>query len=135
MAYATASDVETELGRSATSAAETAQWEAWLERVERAIRRRFTREGYDLDDQVTLDVPSESDVIDVEVARVVDKVNNPTSSTSTTTTRSIDDASISNTTRREGVETGEALTITDAEWLSLLPVKPRRSQAFSILPS
>lgn len=135
MAYATASDVETELGRSASSPAETAQWEAWLERVERAIRRRFTREGYDLDAQVALDAPSESDVVDVEVARVVDKVNHPTSSTSTTTTRSIDDASISNTTRREGVETGEALTITDAEWLSLLPVKPRRSKAFSILPS
>ena len=135
MAYATASDVEVELGRSATSAAETAQWEAWLDRVERAIRRRFTREGYDLDEQISLDAPSESDVIDVEVARVVDKINNPTSSTSTTTTRSVDDASVSNTTRREGVETGEALTITDDEWASLLPVAPQRAKAFSILPS
>ncbi|VXC08559.1 Gp19/Gp15/Gp42 family protein [Aeromicrobium sp. 9AM] len=135
MAYASASDVEVELGRPAVSAAETAQWEAWLERVERAIRRRFTREGYDLDVQVALDAPTEEDVIDVEVARVVDKINNPTSSTSTTTTRSVDDASISNTTRREGVDTGEALTITDAEWVSLLPVRPRRSKAFSILPS
>lgn len=135
MAYATASDVEVELGRSATSSAETAQWEAWLERVERAIRRRFTREGYDLDAQVILDAPSEADVIDVEVARVVDKINNPTTSTSTTTTRSVDDASVSNTTRREGVETGEALTITDDEWTSLLPVPPQRAKAFSIMPS
>lgn len=131
MAYATASDVETELGRSATSTAETAQWEAWLERVERAIRRRFTREGYDLDDQIAVDAPSVSDVVDVEVARVVDKANNPAGYTSTT--RSVDDASI--TTRREGVESSEGLTITDAEWASLLPVPPRRARAFSILPS
>ena len=103
--------------------------------MERAIRRRFTREGFDLDVQVALDLPTEQEVIDVEVARVVDKVNNPTSSTSTTTTRSVDDASISNTTRREGVDTGEALTITDAEWASLLPVTPRRSKVFSVLPS
>lgn len=130
MAYATASDVEIELGRSATSTAETAQWEAWLERVERAIRRRFTREGYDLDEQVALDAPTENDVIDVEVARVVDKANNPVGYTSTT--RSVDDASI--TTRREGVESSNGLTITDAEWASLLPVAPSRPKAFSIMP-
>ena len=131
MAYATASDVEVELGRSSSSAAETAQWEAWLERVERAIRRRFTREGYDLDVQVALDAPSEADVIDVEVARVVDKINNPAGYTSTT--RTIDDASI--TTRREGIESGDGLTITDDEWASLLPVPPQRAKAFSIMPS
>lgn len=131
MAYATASDVEVELGRLAVSTAETAQWEAWLGRVERAIRRRFTREGYDLDEQITLDTPSESDVIDVEVARVVDKANNPGGYTSTT--RSVDDASV--TVRREGVESGDGLTITDTEWASLLPVKPRAAKAFSIMPS
>lgn len=131
MAYASASDVETELGRSAYSPDETAQWEAWLERVERSIRRRFAREGYDLDAQIDLDAPSPDTVIDVEVARVVDKANNPGGYTSTT--RSIDDASI--TTRREGVENGDGLSITVVEWASLLPVAPRRSRAFSVLPS
>lgn len=131
MAYATPSDVETELGRPATSAAETAQWEAWLERVERAIRRRFTREGYDLDEQIELDQPAEADVIDVEVARVVDKANNPGGYTSTT--RSIDDAAV--TVRREGVESSEGLTISDAEWASLLPVRPNRPKVFSVMPS
>lgn len=131
MAYATAADVEIEIGRPASSTAETAQWEAWLERVERTIRRRFTRAGYDLDDQVAMNEPSEADVIDVEVARVVDKANNPSGYTSTT--RSIDDASV--TTRREGVESGDGLTITDAEWESLLPTPPKRARAFSIMPS
>lgn len=131
MAYATASDVETELGRPATSPEEANQWEAWLERVERAIRRRFVREGYDLDEQVALDAPAEQDVIDVEVARVVDKINNPSGITSVT--RSVDDASI--TTRREGPDSGNALTITDDEWVALLPIKPKRARAFSIMPS
>jgi len=131
MAYASASDVETELGRPATSSAETEQWEAWLERVERAIRRRFTREGYDLDEQVELGAPSAEDVIDVEVARVVDKTNNPAGFTSTT--RSVDDASV--TTRREGVASRDGLTITSAEWASLLPdASGVRSKAFSLMP-
>ena len=131
MAYASASDVEVELGRPAASTAETAQWEAWLERVERAVRRRFVREGYDLDDQIALDAPSEEDLIDVEVARVVDKANNPAGYTSTT--RSVDDASV--TTRREGVASGDGLTITNDEWASLLPAAANRPRAFSIMPS
>lgn len=131
MAFATASDVEIELGRSADSEIETGQWEAWLERVERSIRRRFTREGLNLDEQIQLGAPAIEDVIDVEVARVVDKANNPAGFTSMT--RSIDDASI--TTRREGADSGDALTITDDEWLSLLPAIPRTAHFFSILPS
>ncbi len=130
MAYATASDVEVELGRPAASVAESAQWEAWLDRVERAIVRRFTREGYVLDDQIAAGAPTEQDLIDVEVARVVDKVNNPAGYTSVT--RSVDDASV--TTRREGVESSDGLSLTKADWASLLPVVANRAKAFSLMP-
>jgi hypothetical protein len=129
MAFATASDVETELGRPAISDAESAQWQAWLDRVERTIRRRFTRSGYDLDAQTALDQPTAQDVIDVQVARVVDKINNPNTRQSSTT-RSVDEASV--TTRYESVTSGDPLDPTDDEWDALLP--RAESNAFSTRP-
>lgn len=132
MTYATVADVETEIGRPAISAAETAQLGGWLARVERSIARRFTREGYDLDEQVALNAPTAQDVIDVEVAAVARKVDNPTGVTSVT--RSVDDASV--TTRREGATTtGDPLSLTDDEWSALLPAQSKRSRVFSVMPS
>jgi hypothetical protein len=132
MAYATASDVETELGRPAFSAAETAQWAAWLARVERAIVRAFRRAGLSLDDQVALDDPTAEDVRDVLVAVVIRKIQNPTWG-ETSYTRSIDDASI--TTRREGGSGGDPLSLLDSDLSSLLPTRPGGARAFSVMPS
>ena len=129
MTYATTDDVETELGRTATSATETAQWAAWLDRVERAIMRRFTRAGLVLADQITAGTLAAEDVADVEVAAVVRKVTNPAGLTSVT--RSLDDGSI--TTRREGDDNRDGLVITDEEWAALLPISG--SAAFSTRPT
>lgn len=132
MTFAIASDVETEIGRPAITAAETAQWTMWLERVERAITRRFTREGYDLQEQVNLGAPSVGDLIDIEVTAVARKIENPTGVTSVT--QSIDDASV--TTRRDGAASGgDPLALTDDEWTALLPAKSKRARAFSVMPS
>lgn len=118
MSYALASDVEIELGRPASSAEETAQWEAWLDRVERAIERAFRRAGLVLADEVTAGDPTQQDVIDVEVAAVVRKIQNPQWGL-TSVTRSIDDASV--TTRSDGADLGDPLSLTESEWFSLLP--------------
>lgn len=115
MTYASVSDVEVELGRTATSA-EVPQWTAWLERVERSIVRRFVRAGLVLADQVVLNDPSADDIKDVEVSAVIRKVTNPNGLTSVS--RSLDDGVL--TTRREGVE-DTGLSVTDAEWDLLLP--------------
>lgn len=117
MTYAVPADVETELGRAASSATETAQWTAWLARVERAIVRRFTRAGLVLADEITKGTVATDDIKDVEVAAVIRKVTNPTGLTSVT--RSIDDGSI--TTSRPA-DPGDPLDVTDEEWASLLPV-------------
>lgn len=127
--YATATDVETEFGRPATSAAETAQWTAWLDRVERAIDRRFTRAGLVLADQVALDDPDAETVQDVMVAAVLRKIANPAGTTSIT--RSVDDATI--TTRHERENDGDPLTVTDSEWEALLPA--RTSNMYTVRPS
>ena len=129
MSYATPADVETELGRPASSPAETAQWQAWLDRVERAIARRFTRAGLVLATQVTANDPTEQDVVDVEVAAVVRKVTNPLGLTSVT--RTLDDGTV--TTRRDGADESDALAITDREWDALLPASD--DTAFSVRPS
>lgn len=127
MTYASVSDVEVELGRAASSTEEAMQWDAWLERVERSIVRRFTRAGLVLADQVMLSDPSAGDIKDVEVAAVIRKIQNPTGVTSVT--RSVDDASV--TTRREGTsDTG--LDLSDSEWDLLLPFGD--SEAFSTRP-
>lgn len=130
MSYADPSDVAVELGRPAASVTpeESAQWQAWLDRVERAIERGFRRAGLVLADQIDLGDPTEADVIDVEVSRVVDRVNNPTKVTSIT--RSVDDATI--TTRNESGETGDPLDLTDLDWQTLLPNDDRG--AFSTRP-
>lgn len=128
MTYATTTDVETELGRTAASATEAAQWQAWLDRVERAIVRRFTRASLVLADEIAAGNLTADDVADVEIAAVVRKITNPSGLTSVT--RSIDDATI--TTRREGDETREGLEITAQEWATLLP--GAESEAFSSRP-
>lgn len=128
MSYATAADVAVELGRPASDADETAQWEAWLARVERTIARRFTRAGLVLADQVTAGDPTEDDVKDVEVAAVIRKITNPLGLTSVT--RTLDDGTV--TTRREGAEEADGLALTEEEWEALLP--STSSAAFSTRP-
>lgn len=130
MSYADPSDVAVELGRpiSSVTPEESAQWQAWLDRVERAIERGFRRAGLVLEDQIEVGDPTEEDVIDVEVSRVVDRVNNPKRITSVT--RSVDDATI--TERNESGESGDPLDLTDLDWQSLLPDDNR--QAFSTRP-
>jgi hypothetical protein len=128
MSYADPSDIAIELGRSTYSDDDSAQWQAWLDRVERAIERGFRRAGLVLADQIALGDPTESDVIDVEVARVADRVNNPTKITSIT--RSVDDASV--TTRNDNAGDGDPLDLTDLDWQALLP--GRDSAAFSTRP-
>jgi hypothetical protein len=128
MTYATATNVAVELGRPASSADETAQWEAWLARVERTIERRFTRAGLVLADQVALDDPTAEDVADAEVAAVIRKITNPLGLTSVT--RTIDDGTV--TTRREGAEDADGLALTAEEWDILLP--STSAAAFSTRP-
>lgn len=128
MTYATDADVAVELGRPAASTAETDQWNAWIARVERAIARRFTRAGLVLADQVTAGDPAEDDVKDLEVAAVVRKITNPLGLTSVT--RTLDDGTV--TTRREGVEDGDGLALTEDEWEILLPATS--AAAFSTRP-
>lgn len=132
MSYAVPGDVEIELGRVASSVAETAQWQAWLDRVERAIERRFIAAGTTLAAEIALGSPTVEDVIDVEVAAVIRKIQSPMWGV-TSVTRSLDDASV--TTRNEsGDESGDPLGLTDAEWLSLLPNGIGESDAFSTSP-
>lgn len=129
MAYAQTSDVEAELGRPASSVAEEAQWQAWLDRVERAIERGFRRSGLVLDDQLALDDPTVEDVIDVEVGAVIRKIQAPNWGV-TSTTRTIDDASV--TDRREGGTVGDPLELNGDDWAALLPGGD--SAAFSTRP-
>lgn len=129
MSYATTGDVAVQLGRPATSNAETDQWEAWLAIVERAISRAFTRAGFDLDAQVGLSEPSAAEVADVEVAAVIRKIQNPTWG-ETSYTKSLDDGSV--TRRREGGADGDPLSLLDWELSTLIPVKS--SGAFSTRP-
>ena len=130
MTYGTTAQVASELGRLPDSITETeqAQWSQWLERVERAIAARFARAGLVLDEQVAQGAPSAATVADVEVIAVARKVVNPSGDTSTTVT--VDDASV--TRRREGVGTASGLDLTDAEWALLLPASS--SGAFSVRP-
>lgn len=133
MSYADPSDVAVELGRASDSVSdeEAAQWQAWLDRVERSIERGFRRQGLVLSTQVAAGDPTIDDVRDVEVARVVDKVNNPRRLTSIT--RTVDDASI--TERDESGTDDDALDLTNADWKTLLPSTPNQARAFSIMPS
>lgn len=129
MSYASPSDVVVELGRPAASPAESDQWQAWLDRVERRIARGFRRAGLVLDDQIALGDPLDSDVIDAEVAAVIRKIQNPTWG-KTSTTRSVDDASI--TDRNDSAGDADPLDLLEDEWDSLLPGTD--AQAFSTRP-
>lgn len=129
MVYATASDVAVQLGRSAVSAAEGDQWDAWLATVERSIGRLFSRSGFDLDAQVALGEPTALEVADVMIAAVIRKIQNPNWG-ETSYTKSLDDGSV--TRRREGGADGDPLALIDGELSSLLPI--RRSGAFSTRP-
>lgn len=126
MSYANPNDVSVDLGRPAASVTETAQWQSWIDRVERDIARGFRRAGLDLADSVLNGDPSAADVVDVVVGAVVRKIQNPRGLTSVT--RSIDDASI--TERDEAGAAG--LYLTDEDWRSLLPFG--RGGAFSTRP-
>lgn len=130
MAFATVLDVATELGRPASSDAESDQWDAWLERVERTIRRGFRRAGADLDESIEAGDLETGDVVDVEVARVVDKVQNPNAG-QTSVTRTVDDATI--TYRREGAASSNPLDLSEVEWDGLLPSNANDG-AFSTRP-
>lgn len=128
VAYADTTDVAAELGRPASSTSESTQWEAWIDRVERTIERRFSRLGLVLAEQVGIGDLTADDVMYVEVAAIIRKIDNPSGLTSIT--RSVDDSSV--TTRREGVDSGDPLELTEADWESLLPA--HESEAFTIRP-
>lgn len=129
MSYAMASDVAVRLGRPARSNDESDQWEAWIGDVESDISRAFARAGFDLDTQVSTGEPSSNEVIAVEVAVVIRKIQNPTWG-ETSYTKSLDDGSV--TRRREGASDADPLDLLDSDLSKLLPV--RRSNAFSTRP-
>lgn len=119
MTYATPEDVAKELrGSTSVTAAEAVQWQAWLDRVERAIRRGFTRAGLDLSNQISLGDPTADDAKDVEVAVVIRKIQNPKWG-ETSSTVSVDDGSV--TRRREGGDGGDPLELLAGDWSQLLP--------------
>lgn len=120
MTYANPQDVAAELrGSTSVSDAEAIQWQAWLDRVSRKIVAGFRRAGLDLDEQISLGDPTGDDVVDVEVAAVIRKIQNPNWG-ETSTTKSIDDGSI--TRRREGADPGiDPLDLLPSEWATLLP--------------
>lgn len=128
MAYATAADVAVELGRPASSAAESDQWEAWLARVERSIERRFRRAGLTLDEQVELGDPTAEDVRDVEVAAVLRKIELNKREGRTSSTRSVDDAAVTDRWENDSV----GLDLTPDDWDALLPGS--EAGAFSTRP-
>ena len=129
MTYATPADVAVELrGSTTVSTEEQAQWQQWLDRVERDISRAFRRRGLYLNDQIAKGDPDADTVKDIEVAAVARKVENPSGDTSTTV--SIDDGSV--TRRKEGAGTVAGLDLTNDEWAKLFPAMT--SGAFSIRP-
>lgn len=116
MTYATVSDVATRLGRPISDATEVAQVEAWLADVESIIEARFVRAGLTLAGQIALDDPSLAAVVRVESDAVIRRIYQPLPGR-TSTTRSVDDASV--TDRWEGSGTYDWLT--PGEWSDLLP--------------
>lgn len=125
MTYATVADVAAELGRPVPTDDPTiAQWERWLTRVENQVLARIP----DLHARVLAGSPTAELVADVEATAVARKALNPEGLRSTT--RSIDDASVTKTIDQTR-STGE-LELTDDEWDMLLP-RPVRG-AFTIRP-
>lgn len=131
MTFAIPDDVAVQIGRPTESVTDTerAQWQAWLDKVERAIRRAFKKVGLDLDEQIGLGEVIAADVADVEVAAVIRKIDNPKWGESSTT-KSVDDATV--TRRSEGLGTNDPLALLDSEISDLLP--DVKSGAFSTRP-
>lgn len=133
--YATFDDVAVELGRSASTLTnpEIAQWQAWLERVERSIRTGFKRRGFDLA-QAILDGHTEiADLRDVEITAVARRVRSEDLLGLTSVTKSIDDVSI--TERRDGADLDtDMLELTTKEWERILPNASTLAGAFTISP-
>lgn len=136
MAYATTDDVAAELGRPSSSPAETAQWAAWIDRVERAIERGFRRRGLVLADRVTLGDPEADDVRDVEVSAVIRKVWQVKAASEvtpgTSRTSQVDDGSITRRNDGKSAIGYEGLDLSADEWAALLPAET--AGAFSIRP-
>lgn len=125
MTYASIADVAAELGRPVPTGAETiAQWNRWLTRIENQILARIP----DLHDRVAAGDPTADLVADVEATAVARKALNPEGLRSTT--RSIDDGSVTKTVDQE--RSAGKLELTDDEWDLLLP-RPVRG-AFTIRP-
>lgn len=116
MTYAQVSDVAKRLGRPISDQAEIDQVTAWLEDVESIIVERFTRAGLVLSTQIALNNPSLASVVRVESDAVIRRIYQPLPGR-TSTTRSVDDASV--TDRWEG--SGSYDWLTDGEWSDLLP--------------
>ena len=117
MAYATITDVSTRLGPPISDLLEIAQVTAWISDVEAAIAARFLRAGLVLADRVTAGAPSTGTLIRVEAEAVIRRIFQPLPGR-TSTTRSVDDASV--TDRWEGQTADGWLTMDD--WGDLLPV-------------
>ena len=128
MTYATLADVSARLGRPITLTAEVTQVETWLDDVEDQIVARFTRAGLVLTDQIALDDPTLATVIRVEAEAVLRRIDRPIPGR-TSTTRSIDDASV--TDRWEG-QSSSYEWLTESGWSDLLPFVT--SGAFSTRP-
>lgn len=119
MTYATVIDVAEELGRPAPDGPVATQWNAWIARVERAIARAFRQAGLSLEDQVSSGAVLTRDVADVVAVRVAARVLVGDDPAVTSSTVSVDDASV--TTRREGGGQADPLALTDADLAALLP--------------
>lgn len=131
MTYATPTDVAKELrGSTSVSDVEAIQWQAWLDRVERAIESRFARLSLSLADQTGLGNPSAALVADIEVAVVARRINGSPLAPGTSRTVSVDDGSV--TDRNDRGDSREALMLTDDEWSQLLPLTT--GGAFSTRP-
>ena len=128
MAYATLTDVSTRLGRPISDATEVAQVSAWLDDVESTIAARFLRAGLDVATSIANGTPTLATVIRVESEAVIRRIYQPLPGR-TSTTRSVDDASV--TDRWESAQASSGW-LTDADWTDLLPLST--SAAFSTRP-
>ncbi len=136
MSYATPDDVAQELGRPTSSVTpeQQAQWQRWLDRVERDIAKGFRRAGLDLAAAVVAGDPTSEEVADVEVAAVVRKVQNPTWGR-TSVTRQVDDGSV--TYRNESGLKVDPLDLLEDDIADLLPdgVEADNAGAYSVRPT
>jgi len=130
MSYTQLVDVSTRLGRPISDSDEVAQVLAWVGDVEALIAARFARSGLDFLSQVALLNPSVETVARIVSDAVIRRIYQPLPGR-TSTTRSIDDASV--TDRWESGVQSSGGWLTDAEWFDLLPVSAS-SAAYSTRP-